>query len=262
MFPYSYHDYIHAQFKFMLYQDATMTHSRFVNFDKKFSYQLLLWFIRWWTQFGSIIDIFPGPLTGSFKYFTTSYKTNPHGAKFPATLHFVKKYKVPWILKWQYVKEGDVLTRQWFVKWWDKFSHTQDVIDNVVLEFPAAAQGTVNTIAHVKTQALAYPHVQVAMPQPTTPATTSATKPAKSSAKTTNKNSAFDGLSRSDIIALLKQKQKDEEEAASANLGDEEDDQESKASSKASVANDNPYYPYNQELFGHDEASTPDLGAN
>ena len=44
------------------------------------------------------------------------------------------------------------------------------------------------------------------MPQPTTPATTSATKPAKSFAKTTNKNSAFDGLSRSDIIALLKQK--------------------------------------------------------
>ena len=98
--------------------------------------------------------------------------------------------------------------------------------------------------------------------QRTTPATTSATKPTKSSAKTKKKKYAFDGLSRSNIIALLKQKQKDEEEAASANLGDEEDDQESKASSKASVANDNPYYPYNQELFGHDEASTPDLGAN
>ena len=25
--PYSYHDYIHAWFKFMLHQDATMTHS-------------------------------------------------------------------------------------------------------------------------------------------------------------------------------------------------------------------------------------------
>ena len=29
-----------------------------------------------------------------------------------------------------------------------------------------------------------------------------------------------------------------------------------------SVANTNPYYPYNQELFGHDEASTPELGEN
>ena len=55
--PYSYHDYIHTWFKFMLHQDENM--------------------------------------------------------------------------KWMYVKEGDVLTRKWFVKWWDKFSHTQDVIDNV-----------------------------------------------------------------------------------------------------------------------------------
>ena len=38
--------------------------------------------------------------------------------------------------------------------------------------------------------------------------------------------------------------------------------QESKASLKAYVTNNDPYYPYNQELFGHDEASTPDLGEN
>ena len=84
------------------------------------------------------------------------------------------------------------------------------------------------------------------MPQPTAPAATSATKPAKSSAKTKRKNSTFDDLSRSDIIALLKQKWKDEEEVANANLEEEEeDDQESKASSEAFVANDDSYYPYN-----------------
>ena len=92
-----------------------------------------------------MLHIFPGPLTGSFKYFTSVFKTNAYGAKFPATLHFVKNYKVSWILKWQYAKEGDVLTRQWFVKWWDKFSHTQDVIDNVTREFLTASQSTVNT---------------------------------------------------------------------------------------------------------------------
>ena len=48
---------------------------------------------------------------GSFKYFTSIFKTDSQGAKFPALLHFVKKYKVPWILKWQYAKDGDVLTR-------------------------------------------------------------------------------------------------------------------------------------------------------
>ena len=42
--PYSYHDYIHAWFKFMLHQDENMTHSWFVNFDKNFNSHLPLWF--------------------------------------------------------------------------------------------------------------------------------------------------------------------------------------------------------------------------
>ena len=67
--PYSYHDYIQAWFKFMLHQDATMTHSWFIKFDKDFSSQHPLWFIHWWTQFGPITNIFPRPLTGSLKYF-------------------------------------------------------------------------------------------------------------------------------------------------------------------------------------------------
>ena len=88
-----------------------MTHSWFVNFDKNFNAVLPLWFCSWWTQFGPIPEIFLGPLMGSFKYFTSIFKTDSQGAKFPALLHFVKKYKVPWILKWQYAKDGDVLTR-------------------------------------------------------------------------------------------------------------------------------------------------------
>ena len=157
------------------------------------------------------------------------------------------------------VKEMDVLTRQWFVKWWDKFFHTQDVIDNVTREFPA-----INTITHDKAQAPPYPLVQIAMPQPTTttPATTSTTKLAKPSTKTKKKKSAFDGPSKFALIALLKQQWKDEEEAANANEEEEEDGQELGASSKASVANTNPYYPYKQEVFGHDEVSKPDLGEN
>ena len=55
-------------------------------------------------------------------------------------------------------------------------------------------------------------------------------------------------------------KWKDKEEAANANSEEEEDELESEVSSEAFIANDNPYYPYNQELFGHDEASTLDLG--
>ena len=102
------------------------------------------------------------------------------------------------------------------------------------------------------------------MPQPTALATTSTTKPVKSSTKTKKKNFAFDSLSSFDLFALLrpkkKKKMKDEEEVANDNSKEEDDDQESKASSKTSVTNNDPYYPYNQELFGHDEATTLDLG--
>ena len=97
--------------------------------------------------------------------------------------------------------------------------------------------------------------MQAALPQPTasTPTTTSTIKPTKSSTKTKKKKSAFDGLSKSAIIAQLKQQWKDEVEVANV---DSDDDQESKASFEASIAN-NPYYPYNQELFVHDKNSTP-----
>ena len=75
-----------------------MTHSWFVKFDKDFNSQFPLWFICWWTQFGPITNIFPKPLTSSFKYFTSFFKTDTHGAKFLATLYFVKNTRCrgPW----------------------------------------------------------------------------------------------------------------------------------------------------------------------
>ncbi|KAK9988884.1 hypothetical protein SO802_029123 [Lithocarpus litseifolius] len=57
------------------------------------------------------------------------------------------------------------------------------------------------------------------------------------------------------LYALLKLTWAEEEVAANRDLEDEG----SKASSEASIAK-NPYQPYNQDLFGHDEEDTPDLG--
>ena len=119
--PYSYHDYITAWFKFMLHQNENMSHYWFGKFGKDFNSDFPIWFIRWWTQFGLTIEIFLEPLMNSFTYFKKMFKVDPYGAKFPQLLHFIKKYKVLWILKWQYVKEGDTLTRCWYAKWWDKF---------------------------------------------------------------------------------------------------------------------------------------------
>jgi hypothetical protein len=55
------------------------------------------------------------------------FKIDAYGSKFFPILHFVKKYKIPWILKWQYVIVEDKLESHWHIKRWDKFS-----IDNIV----------------------------------------------------------------------------------------------------------------------------------
>ena len=115
----------------MLHQNENMSHSWFVIFDKNFTSDLPLWFNRWWAQFGPITKLFPAPLLDAFNCFKKCYRCDAYGAKFPALLHFVKKYKIPWILKWQYEKDGDVLSRHWYVKWWGKFPHTQRIITAV-----------------------------------------------------------------------------------------------------------------------------------
>ena len=56
----------------MLHQNDNMTHSWFVNFDKDFNSDFPLWFIRWWVQFGSTVEIFPEPLMNSLTYYLCS----------------------------------------------------------------------------------------------------------------------------------------------------------------------------------------------
>ena len=81
-----------------------------------------------------------------------------------------------------------------------------------------------------------------------------ANAPSSSSSKnvrppTKNKSSPIDNLRKNPdaLLALLKWV-----EEAVANQ------EESKASLEESIAH-NPYFPYDQELFGHDENNTPDL---
>ena len=82
----------------MLHQNDNMSHSWFVNFDKNFNSDFPLCSIYWWAQFGP--TIFPKPLMNSLTYYFKSVlKVDSYGAKFSPLLHFIKKYKVPWILK-------------------------------------------------------------------------------------------------------------------------------------------------------------------
>jgi hypothetical protein len=81
-------------------------------------------------HFGLIPDILPLQLVNSFSLFRNHAKTDAYGSKFSLILHFSKKYKVPWILKWQYVIVRDKLERHWYIKWWDKFRF-DDIVEKV-----------------------------------------------------------------------------------------------------------------------------------
>jgi hypothetical protein len=132
---YSYYEYIDAWFRFMLYQNSANNHSWFITFDKKFFGILPLWFSKWWGQFGAIPDIFPLQLAKAFGTFRDHYNTDAYGKKFPTIMHFAIKFKISWILKWNYVKDGDIIDRHWFFKWWDKFPQTDAIIQTVYMDF-------------------------------------------------------------------------------------------------------------------------------
>jgi hypothetical protein len=61
---------------------------------------LPLWFSKWWDRYGLVPEIFPLKLVEALRIFKAHFKVDTYGAKFPPLLHFVKKYKIPWILKW------------------------------------------------------------------------------------------------------------------------------------------------------------------
>ena len=81
--PYSYHDYRTAWFRFMLHQNENMSHSWFVNFDKDFNSDFPIWFIRWWAQFASTVEILLELLMNSLTFFKSMSRVDPYGAKFP-----------------------------------------------------------------------------------------------------------------------------------------------------------------------------------
>ena len=107
----------------MLYQTTLMDHSWFFTFDKDHTCGILpVWFAQWWFHFGLIPDVIPLNLIESFEFFKTCFKVDTYSSNFPSILYFTKQYRLPWIVKWQYVIVGNHLERHWYVKWWDKFA--------------------------------------------------------------------------------------------------------------------------------------------
>jgi hypothetical protein len=114
-----------------------MDHSWFISFNRENSEGILpLWFVKWWSHFGLIPEVLPLQLIESFNLFKNCFKVDKYGSKFPHILHFTKQFKLPWILRWQYVIVGDVVERHWYVKWWDKFNF-DPIIQKVKLTIQA-----------------------------------------------------------------------------------------------------------------------------
>ncbi|KAI5352722.1 hypothetical protein L3X38_005614 [Prunus dulcis] len=134
---YNYYDYIEAWYSILLHQTVDFSHSWFLNFDSKFKSSFPYWFNHWWEKHGPVIDLFPPPMQELVNYFTNKNKFKESELFFPNLLHFVAKYKVPWIFKWSYQVnwETRVLSRQFSIKWWDKFK-LERIADYVYADFP------------------------------------------------------------------------------------------------------------------------------
>ena len=133
--PYNYHDYVDAWFKIFLYQNETFSHSWFISFDQKFNSEIPAWFQRWLTHDGAILDILPDDLREIINYFASVYPFTTHQQQFPLLLIFTSKYKIPWIFKWHYGIDDNIIIRQHTVKWWVKFNVPR-ILEIVQEEFP------------------------------------------------------------------------------------------------------------------------------
>ena len=63
------------------------------------------------------------------------YKCSEYNSRFPLILLFCAKYKVPWIVKWNYQIKDNILIRNFAVKWWDKYNRDK-IIKFVFDKFP------------------------------------------------------------------------------------------------------------------------------
>ena len=144
--------------KVLFFQNENYDHSWFIQFDRKSKGQIPLWFLKWWEMFGSIPQNFPEPLQDALRYFSSRLQVDRNSSQFPAILHMTVKYKIHWISMWNYAINQNLLDREFFVKWWDKFRPT-DIISKLHNDFPLPVQ---RTIAHCTRSQSGLDSVQIA----------------------------------------------------------------------------------------------------
>jgi hypothetical protein len=110
-------------------------------------------------------SILPEPLQQSIEHFAQHQVFTQNQTQFPAIMHFMAKYKVPWILKWHYEVKDHILSRHFSVKWWDKFKHDR-IISQVNEEFQERpSQLPVLPVTRPSSQIQSQPAAQTPSPQ-------------------------------------------------------------------------------------------------
>ncbi|CAL9029902.1 unnamed protein product [Prunus brigantina] len=122
-YQYNYADYVESWYYIFLHQTPEFSHSWFINFDVKFRNDLPYWFLHWWDTHGPKSDILPPQVNELIVYWTQKTKFAERDLWFSRDLLFITKYRIPWIMRWNYAANWETrfFSRQFFVKWWDRF---------------------------------------------------------------------------------------------------------------------------------------------
>ncbi|KAK9939323.1 hypothetical protein M0R45_016021 [Rubus argutus] len=198
-----------------------MSHSWFINFDKFFKSEFPIWFLGWWAAHGMSFSPLPEPLQKSIEFSAQTQIFTPYQSQFPAILHFTAKYKVPWILKWHY----NIISRNFAVKWWDKFKH-DIIISQVNEEFRS------NTS---QSPFIRHPHSQLAI-QTLNPQTALVTQSPTSSHSSKSKEKTKASLSKSAKLKELANQLLEE----AAHLSNDEDEERNASSSSSALSGHTP----------------------
>ena len=121
---YNYFDYINAWTNIFLHQIEDFSHSWFINFDKNFILNFPAWFPKWWSIHGPTTSLLPEELMQVLSAsFQRKFDRSRFNYRITLLLIFMAKYKVSWIMKWNYEVKTCEVYRARSVKWWDKFNH-------------------------------------------------------------------------------------------------------------------------------------------
>ncbi|KAM1331793.1 hypothetical protein EV1_043864 [Malus domestica] len=176
-------------------------------------------------------DDFKQVLSGTFQ---KKFDRTRFDEGIPLFALFMAKYKIPWILRWNYEIESNQVFRQRMIKWWDKFNY-QKIIEFVLKDFPMDS-GPVPAVAAQPAKALPEPTLEeIASLSDISPSSSLKGKDKSSRSSSSSKTKKSSKLK---ALAKILMKELQEEEDSSDSSGHSSD-----ASSQCAVATQGNIFP-------------------